>query len=142
MIYNIRDLSQGEEAGGCSLEVRLDGNPYPQTRSPFPRGFELSGSVFLAPTWSSPTSTQVVALSEPNFWTYSLQIHCNGSAGPRSHPPLGPVRKPWPYNWRRLWEELLVRWCVQRIVKAGSSPLGRLWWPVYCTIRREPPGGS
>ena len=21
---------------------------------------------------------QAVALSEPNFWTYSLQIHCNG----------------------------------------------------------------
>ena len=25
--------------------------------------------------FSSPK--QVVALSEPNFWTYSLQIHCN-----------------------------------------------------------------
>ena len=36
---------------------------------------------------------------------------------------LGPARKSWPYNWRRLWEELLVRWWVQRFVKEGSSPL-------------------
>ena len=26
---------------------------------------------------------QVVALSEPNFWTHSLQIHCNG-LGPKT----------------------------------------------------------
>ena len=26
--------------------------------------------------FSSPK--QVIASSEPNFWTYSLQIHCNG----------------------------------------------------------------
>ena len=95
-------------------------------RNPSPRGVGSSGAVFLASTWSSPTSTQAVALSEPNFWTHSLQIHCNGSAGPRSHPPLGLVQKPWPYNWRRLWEELHVWWWVSRFVKAGSSPLGEV----------------
>ena len=52
---------------------------------------------------------QVVASSKPNFWTHTLQIHYNGSVGPRSHPLLGPVRKPRPYNWHRLWEGLLVR---------------------------------
>ena len=56
-------------------------------------------SVFLAPIWSSPIPKQVVALSKPNFWTHSLQIHCNGSVGPRSRPSLGPIRKPWPYNF-------------------------------------------
>ena len=85
-------------ARGCSWEVRLDENSYPRTRSPSPRGVRSSGSVFLAPTCSSPTSTQVVAPLEPSFWTHSLQIHCNGSTGPRSHPSLGPVRKLWPYN--------------------------------------------
>ena len=113
-------------AGGCSWEVRLDGNSYPRTRSPSPWGIGPFGAVFLAPTWSSPTSTQAVAPSEPSFWTHSLQIHCNGSAGPKSHPPLGPVWKPWSYNWRRLWEELLVRWWVQQFVKAGLSPLGEV----------------
>ena len=63
-----------------------------------------SDFVFLAPIWSSPIPKQAVAPSEPNFWIHSLQIHCNWSAGPGSHPSLGPVRKPWPYNWRRLWE--------------------------------------
>ena len=29
------------------------------------------------------TPKQVVALSEPNFWTHSLQIHCNG-LGPKT----------------------------------------------------------
>ena len=63
-----------------------------------------SDFVFLAPIWSSSISKQAVAPSEPNFWTHSLQIHCNGSAEPKSHPPLSPVRKPRPYNWCRLWE--------------------------------------
>ena len=31
-----------------------------------------SGSVYFSPP------KQVVASSEPNFWTYFLQIHCNG----------------------------------------------------------------
>ena len=84
-------------AGGCSWEVRLGGNSYPRTRSPSPRGVGPSGAVFLAPTWSSPILTQVIAPSEPSFWTHSLQIHCNGFARPKSHPPLGPVRKLWPY---------------------------------------------
>ena len=95
-------------------------------RSPSLWGVGSSSSVFLTPTWSSPTSTQAITPSEPSFWTYTLQIHCNGSTGPRSHPPLGPVWKPWPYNWRCLWVELLVRWWVQRFVKAGSSPLGEI----------------
>ena len=55
---------------------------------------------------------QAIASSEPNFWTHSLQIHCNGIAEPRSRPSLGPVRKTRPYNWHRLWERLLVRWWV------------------------------
>ena len=53
-------------------------------------------SVFLAPIWSSSVPKQAVAPSEPNFWTHSLQIYCNGFVGPRSLLPLGPVRKPRP----------------------------------------------
>ena len=56
-----------------------------------------SDFVFLAFIWSSSVPKQAVALSEPNFWTHSLQIHCNGFAGLRCLPLLGPVRKPWPY---------------------------------------------
>ena len=108
----------------CSWEVRLDGNSYPRMRSPSPWGVGPSGAVFIALIWLSPTSTQAVAPSEPNFWTHSLQIHYNGSVGLRSHSPLGPIRKPWPYNWCRLWEELLVRWWVQQFVKTRLSPLG------------------
>ena len=68
--------------------------------------------LFLAPVWSSLISTQVVAPSEPNFWTHSLQIHCNGSAGPRSHLSLDPVRKPWLYNlFIYLFFESMKRWC-------------------------------
>ena len=95
--YIISEISH-KMGGGGAWEVRLDGNSYCRTRSPFPRGVGPSSSMFLAPTWSSLISTQVVAPSEPSFWTHSLQIHCNRSTGPRSHPSLGPARKPWPYN--------------------------------------------
>ena len=37
----------------------------------------LSGSVYFSPL------KQAVASSEPNFWTHSLQIHCNG-LGPKT----------------------------------------------------------
>ena len=33
---------------------------------------ELSGSVHFSPP------KQAITPSEPNFWTHSLQIHCNG----------------------------------------------------------------
>ena len=99
--YITSEISHKGGPKGCSWEVRRDGNSYPWTRSPSPRGVRSSGFVFLALTWSSPTSTQTVALLEPSFWTHSLQIHCNGSVGPRSHPPLGPVQKLWPYSCKR-----------------------------------------
>ena len=35
---------------------------------------------------------------KPSSWTRSLQIHCNGSTGPRSRSLMGPVRKSWPYK--------------------------------------------
>ena len=77
----------------CSWGVRLDGNSYRQTRSPFPRAIRLSSSVFLAPTWPSPTSAQAIAPSEPSFWTHSLQIHCTRFVGPRSPSVAGPGQK-------------------------------------------------
>ena len=95
--YITSKISHKGRAGG-SWEARRDGNSHPRTRSPFPRGVRPSGSMFLALIWSSPISTQVVAPSEPNLWTHSLQIHCNGSVGPRSRPLLGPVRKLWTYK--------------------------------------------
>ena len=92
-IYNTKDLPQEEDG-----EAKGAGNSHPRTRSPFSRGIRPSDYVFLVPIWSSPIPTQAVPPSEPNFWTHSLQIHCNGSTGPRSRPSLGPVRKPWPYS--------------------------------------------
>ena len=49
--------------------------------------------LFLTAAWSSPISTQAVTPSEPSFWTQFLQIHCNGSAGPRSPSVTGPSQK-------------------------------------------------
>ena len=109
-LYNIRDLPQGKGAGfgslgggaqvppSCSWWIRPDGNSYPRTRSSFPRIMRSSSSVFLAPTRSSLTSALTVASSKPSSWTYSLQIHCNVSAGPRSHTSMGPIRKSQPYS--------------------------------------------
>ena len=61
--------------------------------------------------FSSPK--QVVAPSEPNFWTHSLQIHCNGPGLKTEILQLAPSMG-----------RLLVRWWVQWLVKAGSNSLG------------------
>ena len=106
-IYNNRDLPKGrgdkkKERG--SWEGRGAGNTYPWTRSPFSLGrravwfYILSSYLIIA-----PTPKPAVAPSEPNFWIHSLQIHCNGSAGPKFHPSLGPVRKTRSYTWHTLW---------------------------------------
>ena len=114
-LYNVRDLPQGRGAGFCSLGggaqippscswwIRLDENSYPRMRSSFFRIVSSSSFVFLAPTRSSLTSALTIVSSKLSFCTYSLQIHCNGSVGPRSHPSMGLVRKLWPYNWHCLW---------------------------------------
>ena len=105
--YITSEISQkkGEEGGNKALGKREEMGIHILGQGVLsPWGVGLSDSVFLAPIWSSTIPTQVVAPSEPNFWTHSLQIHCNGSAWPRSRPSLGSTRKPWPYNWRRLWE--------------------------------------
>ena len=67
-----------------------------------------SDLVFFAPIWSSPIPEQAVVPSKPNFWTHSLQIHCNGSAGPRSRLSLGPVKKSWPYKYPQKKKKTLV----------------------------------
>ena len=98
-LYKVRDLPQGEREKGaqfpssCPWWIRPDGNSYPRTRSSFPRIVSPSTSMFLTPTWSSPTYALTVVSSKPNPWTHSLQIHCNGSAGPGSHPSMGPSPK-------------------------------------------------
>ena len=96
-----------------SWGVRLDGNSYPRTRSPFPRAVGSSDSMFLALTWSSPASAQAVAPLKPSFWTHSLQICWNESAGPRSRPPLGPVRKPWPYIYIYIYIYFINNFSIQ-----------------------------
>ena len=97
-IYNIRDFPIGEGGGKVSrkreeLGIHILGRG---VLSPWDVG--PSDSVFWAPIWSSSVPNQAVTPSEPNFWTHSLQIHCNGAVGPRSCPSLGPVRKQGPYN--------------------------------------------
>ena len=90
-------------------------------RSSFPRIVSLSTSVFLVPTRSSPTPALTVVSSKPNPWTHSLQIHCNGSAGPRSHPSMGPSLKITTLQLVPFMGRKLVRWWVQRFVRVGSS---------------------
>ena len=43
----------------------------------------------------------------PNFLTHSLQIYCTELTGPISLYILGLGFKTFPYNWRRLWGELV-----------------------------------
>ena len=75
-----------------------------------------SDSMFLAPIWSSSTTPkQAVAPSEPNLWTHSLQIHCNG---------LG--LKAQTLQLASFVGRLLVRWWMQWLVKAGSNSLGEV----------------
>ena len=65
-----------EEEGGPEKRRRLLfdreglGVPVPERGVPSPWG--PPDSVCFSPP------KQAVALSEPNFWTHSLQIHCNG----------------------------------------------------------------
>ena len=49
--------------------------------------------------------------------THSLQIHCTGSIGPRSHSLLGLVQKSRSHSWRRLWELLVWLYYTGRIAK-------------------------
>ena len=80
-----------------------------------------STSMFLALTRSFPASALTVVSSKPNSWTHSLQIHCNGSAGPRSHPSMGPSLKIETLQLTSSVGRLLVWWWVQRFVRVGSS---------------------
>ena len=67
--------------GRGSRDVRGVGDSSPRARwSPLPGPFGPSDPVrFSFP----PISERAVALLEPNFWTHSLQIHCNG-LGPKT----------------------------------------------------------
>ena len=85
-IYNNRDHPKKrgggkdgqEEEGGPEKGKRLLfdreglGIPVPERGVPSPWDVRPPDSVCFSPL------KQVVALSEPNFWTHSLQIHCNG----------------------------------------------------------------
>ena len=58
-----------KEAPGVREEL---GIPVLKRGVPSPWDVEPPNSVYFSPP------KQAVALSEPNFWTHSLQIHCNG----------------------------------------------------------------
>ena len=99
--YKVRDLHKKRGApwgGGGEAQVpplglwwiKPNGSSYHRVRSSFPRTMSPSIPVFLIPTRSSPPSTSTIVSSKPSSWTHSLQIHCNGSAWPRSHLSMGP----------------------------------------------------
>ena len=103
-LHEIRDLPQGRgawllrgeghrfllyasgESDQMGVRIIGQGARFPQIASP-------STSVFLVSTRSSPPSTLTVVSLKPSFWTHSLQIHCNGSAWPRSHLSTRPSLK-------------------------------------------------
>ena len=62
--------AQRKERG--SWDARGVGSSCPRARGPFSLGRSPSDSVYFSPP------KQAVASLEPNFWTHSLQIHCNG----------------------------------------------------------------
>ena len=83
MIYNNRDLTKRGRPGRRRLGGKGE-RPLGCERS---WGFQSSGEGSLLPRTLGrpilcvfPPSEQAVALSEPNFWTHSLQIHCIGSS--------------------------------------------------------------
>ena len=62
--------AQRKEGGSCMTEGGW-GFPSSSKGSLFPWDVRPPDSVCFSPP------KQAVALSEPNFWTHSLQIHCN-----------------------------------------------------------------
>ena len=81
-ITQSRGDSQEEEGGpekGRRLLRGWEGLGIPVLKRgvPSPWDVEPPNSVCFSPP------KQAVALSEPNFWTHSLQIHCNG-LGPKT----------------------------------------------------------
>ena len=162
--YKVRDLPQekGGSLGGVGVGVgvggreaqvplsslwwiRPDGSSYHRARSSFSRTESSSIPVYLIPTRSSPPSTSTVVSSKPNSWTHFLQINGNGSAWPRSHLSMGPSQgwKTWtlqlaPSVGRAAHATVSTTTCLGRVKPLSARVLvGRLWWPVYCTIRRE-----
>ena len=152
--YKVRDLPQdkGPSWGGeaqiplsCLWWIRLNGSSYHRVRSLFPQTVSPSILVFLIPTRSSSPSTSIVVSLNISYWTYSLQIHCNGSAWPRSHLSLGPslAWKTWtlqlaPSMGRAARAMVSTMVCLGRVKPPSARvSVGRLWWPVYYTIQGE-----
>ena len=69
LVGEARRLIERREAPGMREEL---GVPVLGRDALSPWDIGPSGSVYFSPP------KQVVASSEPNFWTNSLQIHCNG----------------------------------------------------------------
>ena len=74
----IQEEEEGPEKGRRLLCDREGlGIPVLKRGVPFPWDVGPPDSVCFSPP------KQAVALSEPNFWTHSLQVHCNG-LGPKT----------------------------------------------------------
>ena len=79
--YITTEISEEREGGGEEVQ-RKEGGPCMTERGwrilvlergvPSPWDVGLPDSVYFSPP------KRAVASSEPNFWTHSLQIHCNG----------------------------------------------------------------
>ena len=80
--YIIIEISQKgggqEEAGGPKKREGLLGCERSWGFPSSGEGSLLPGTLDCPILCIFPLSEQVVALSEPNFWTHSLQIHCDG----------------------------------------------------------------
>ena len=79
-------------------------------------------------------------------------FHPQNKPSPHQSPTFGPtlykfivmglVRKPWPYNWRRLWENCFCDDECDSLLRQGQTPKGRRWWPICWAASGELPGGS
>ena len=67
-----RNREAQRKEGGSHVTERGQRIPVLERGVPFPWDVGLPDSVYFSPP------KQVVASLEPNFWTHSLQIHCNG----------------------------------------------------------------
>ena len=87
--------------------------------------------------------TLTVVSSKPIPWTHSLQIHCDGSIGPGSHPFEGAQSENCDPTIGSICGEVACvvvssTVCLGRVKPPSARvPNGRLWWPVYCTIWGE-----
>ena len=129
----MRDLPQG----GGAWEGRLGGNSYSRRRSPFPWGVGPSSyvlsSCLIIPNFHKscyPIKTQLLdpLFTNSLYWVCWAQIPIYRWAQPKNRDlTIGAV----------CGESCLCDDECNNLLRQDQVLQGRIWWPIYCTIRGE-----